>query len=226
MKRKCSVAIFLLCLQLVFPSYKVSAQDPITLIIKEAITKTIKAIDLKVQRLQNETIRLQNAQKAVENTMAKLKLQEITDWVEKQRLLYADYFQELRKVKNVISYYHKVSEIMQLEIDMTKNYQHAIAAIQLDQQFSLDERTHIASLYRCVVQESLKSLNALSLLITSYATQMSDGKRMELIDAITSDVQDNYHDLRKLITQTRQLSLSRARASKEITTIKDLYEIR
>ena len=29
------------------------AQDPITLIIKEGITKVIVAVDLKIQRLQN-----------------------------------------------------------------------------------------------------------------------------------------------------------------------------
>jgi hypothetical protein len=46
-------------------------------VIKQAIIKVIKALDLQVQRLQNKTIWLQNAQKTLENTMSKLQLNEI-----------------------------------------------------------------------------------------------------------------------------------------------------
>jgi hypothetical protein len=52
------------------------------------VKKVIVAIDLKIQRLQTKTVWLQNAQKVVENTMSKLKLDEITDWVQKQKDLY------------------------------------------------------------------------------------------------------------------------------------------
>ena len=38
-------------------------------IIKEALKKIIKAIDLRIQRLQNKTIWLQNAQKQLENAI-------------------------------------------------------------------------------------------------------------------------------------------------------------
>ena len=114
---------------------------------------------------------------------------------------------------------------MQLETALVKNYQQAVGVIQLDNQFSLNERNQTKTIYRAVVQESLKNLDALALLITPYATQMSDAKRIELIDAIAQDVEKNYQDLRKLITQTRQLSLFRKRASEQNTAIKDLYGI-
>jgi len=107
--------VFMMMVIVVFatlhPAQQVIAQDPITEIIKAGIKKVIKAVDLKIQRLQNKTIWLQNAQKVVENTMSELKLNEITDWVEKQRTLYRDYYDELWQVKNVISYYHRVKEI-------------------------------------------------------------------------------------------------------------------
>ena len=45
----------------------------------------IIAVDLQVQRIQNKTIWLQNAQKTLENEMSKLKLDEITDWVQKNK---------------------------------------------------------------------------------------------------------------------------------------------
>src|SRR3954452_7882097 len=79
----------------------VKAQDAIAEVIKAGIKKAIKAVDLKIQRLQTKTIWLQNAQKVIENTMTKVHLEEIAGWVEKQRTLYADYYSELWRVKNI-----------------------------------------------------------------------------------------------------------------------------
>ena len=74
---------------LLFFSVELHAQIPILDIIKQGITKVIVAVDLKIQRLQNKTIWLQNAQKTLENSMSKLHLDEISDWVERQRNLYS-----------------------------------------------------------------------------------------------------------------------------------------
>ncbi len=75
------------------------AQDPITAVIKAGIKKAIVAVDLKIQRLQTKTIWLQDVQKEIENTMSKLKLDEITGWVQKQKDLYENYFEELMESK-------------------------------------------------------------------------------------------------------------------------------
>ena len=63
----------------IVPVQHTHAQIPISEIIKAAVKKVIKAVDLKIQRLQNKTIWLQNAQKVLENKMSKLKLTEISD---------------------------------------------------------------------------------------------------------------------------------------------------
>ncbi|HNU47553.1 MAG TPA: conjugal transfer protein TraI, partial [Bacteroidia bacterium] len=89
------LAMLCVCCCVLMPIQQLKAQDPISLIIKEGIKKVIKAVDLKIQRLQNKTIWLQNAQKTLENKMSQLKLTEIRDWVQKQKKLYEDYFQEL-----------------------------------------------------------------------------------------------------------------------------------
>lgn len=102
------------------PTNHMQAQDPITEIIKAAVVKVIKAVDLKIQRLQNKTIWLQNAQKTLENTMSKLKLDEITNWVEKQKQLYKDYYEELQKVKAIISYYKRIKEITEKQVRLVE----------------------------------------------------------------------------------------------------------
>src|SRR5438045_2332492 len=78
MKKLLAVVLLALCF-MVLPVQNANAQIPIMEIIKQAITKVIVAVDLKIQRLQNKTIWLQNAQKVLENKMSELKLTEISD---------------------------------------------------------------------------------------------------------------------------------------------------
>jgi hypothetical protein len=77
---KCKKTILVICILLGALIKPVRSDAQIIEIIKEAIIKAIKAIDLQVQRLQNATIELQNVQKQIENTLSKLKLEEISDW--------------------------------------------------------------------------------------------------------------------------------------------------
>lgn len=221
MKKLC-LALVIFCTGIV-PLKRVSAQDPISLIIKEGIKKVIKAVDLKIQRLQTKTIWLQNAQKVIENAMSKLKLGEITGWVERQRLLYSDYFQELQKVKQVLTYYHKVKDITELQLALVKEYKRNIGGIRQDMHFSSDEINYIAQVYTGIIDESLRNLDGLYLVIHSFTVQMPDEKRMEIIDAVKDAIQRNYDDLRRFSLQNVRLSLARAKDISDVMVIKNLY---
>jgi flagellin-specific chaperone FliS len=220
--KKGAVCLVLACV-LVVPINKVRGQDPITLIIQQGVIKVIKAVDLKVQRLQTKTIWLQNVQKVIENTMSKLKLDEITDWVEKQRELYKDYFEELQKVKLVISNYNKVKEITELQLALVRQYRRSFDGISRDVHFSPNEVNYMSTVYSGIIDESLKNLDGLYLVLRSFTTQMTDEKRMEIIDSVKEAIQKNYDDLRRFSTQNIQLSLARAKDQREILVIKNLY---
>ena len=160
MKKTVFIVTLMLCGEINF------AQDPITMIIKEGIKKVIRAVDLKIQRLQNKTIWLQNAQKALENEMSKLKLAEISDWVEKQRKLYADYFDELSKVKEAITTYHVVKDIIDKQKALVGEYKSAWALFRQDENFTVDELDYMSRVYSGILNESLKNLDEVILLPT------------------------------------------------------------
>ena len=201
----------------------IKAQDPITLIIKQAIKKVIIAVDLKIQRLQTKTIWLQNAQKVVENTMSKLKLDQITDWVQKQKDLYQDYFNELRKVKDVLSYYHRIKEITQQQIALVKEYHKAWNGVQQDGHFTTDEVHYIGQVYTGIIDASLKNLDQIALVINSFTTQMTDAKRMEIINRAADAMQINLNDLRSFNSQNILLSLQRSKDENDIAVVKKMY---
>lgn len=195
-------------------------------IIKEILIKIIKAIDLAVQKVQNKTIWLQNAQKALENTMSKLKLDEISGWVEKQRTLYKDYFEELQKVKNIIAYYQRIKDLTQKNILLVEAYKKAFALFKQDQHFTTAEIAYMEKVYSGILEQSAKNIDQIFIVINSFSTQMSDAKRLEIIDGAAEQVDKNYADLVQFNTQNKLLSLHRSKDQQDIDVVRALYGIK
>ena len=205
------------------PVSEAKAQIPVLEIIKQAVKKVIIAVDLKIQRLQNKTIWLQNAQKTLENQMSKLKLQEIGDWVEKQRKLYDDYFQELWKVKVALSYYHRVREIIARQLQIVKEYKDAWALFQRDKNFTKEELESMFSTYAGMMEESIKNIDQLVMVANAFTTQMSDAARLKIINSVSDNIEKTLMDLKQFNEQSKMVSLQRAAEKGEIDYVKKLY---
>jgi hypothetical protein len=186
----------------------------------------IRAVDLKIQRLQNETIWLQNARKVIENKMHELKLAEISGWMEKQKQLYADYFEELWKVKSTIAYFSKVKDAINIQLQIVKEYKQAFAVFRNDKHFLESEIDYAKSIYAGILNESIKNLDQLYSVINSFTTQMSDASRIEILDDANSRLEQNLADLRQFNTQLAFLSTQRSRDQTEITLMKLLNGIK
>lgn len=212
-----------LCLLLTVPAHQAQAQIPIIDVIKGAVKKVIKAVDLQIQRQQNKIIWLQNAQKTLENAMSKLKLNEISEWTEKQRKLYDDYFQELRKVKNLISTYKKTKGIITRQVQLVEEYKKAWNLLRQDKHFSAQELDYMYKVYSGILDESLKNLDQLFLVTNAFATQMTDGKRLELIHTASDNLEKNLTDMRGFNNRNYRISLSRADDITQAEMLKKLY---
>ena len=225
MKKYARMLLLALCISFtVLPVQQANAmQIPIVEIIKAGIKKVIKAVDLKIQRLQNKTIWLQNAQKTLENTLSKLKLDEISEWTEKQKEQYREYYEELAKVKAIISYYQRIRDITQKQVRLVNEYQHAWQLIQQDEHFTSDEIEYMSEVYSGILEESLNNIDQITLIVQSFTTTMSDAKRLEIINNAADQVDTNYDDLMRFNQQNVLLSLSRAKTSIEVQTVKKLY---
>lgn len=198
---------------------------PIIGLIKFAVKKVIKAIDLRIQRLQNKTIWLQNAQKKIENILSKLKLEEISNWTQKQRDLYRDYYEELMKVKTAISYYQLIKDVYQKQLRLVKEYEKSWGLFQNDTHFNTSELDYMQKVYSGILDESVKNLDQVFLILDAFTTQMSDAKRLELITAAANQLDENYESLKLFNQQNVLLSLQRSKSKHEVDVIKELYSI-
>ncbi len=224
MRKYIRIILLTFSLSLMFlPVQQVQGQIAIAEIIKAGIKKVIKAVDLKIQRLQNKTIWLQNAQKTLENALSKLKLNEISDWTEKQKEQYRKYYEGLTKVKAIISYYQRIRDITQKQVRLVNEYNRSWQLIRQDKHFTADELDYMSKVYSGILEESLKNIDQITLLVKSFATTMSDAGRLELINKTADQVDTNYNDLIRFNQQNVLLSLQRAKSSYELETVKKLY---
>lgn len=202
-----------------------SAQLAIAEVIKAGIKKVVKAVDLKVQRLQNETIWLQNAQKVIENALNKLKLGEISDWTNRQRELYAGYYDELVRVKSVIVAYKRVRDLVGTQGAILQEYKWAWALFKKDKHFSAGELLHMEEVYEGILKESIANLDQVFAVVSSFSTSMSDAKRLELINGAAAKIEGNFSDLKAFNDQCIVMSIQRSKSVLETRQLKEVYGI-
>jgi ribosomal protein L31E len=202
-----------------------NAQLAVLEVIQAGVKKVIKAMDLKVQRLQNETIWLQNAQKVLENQLSKLKLEEISDWTGKQKELYGKYYEELWKVKSAITYYKRLKELTERQLSIVAEYQWGWGLFKQDKHFSMEELVMMEKVYSGILQESVKNVDQLLVIVNSFKTQMSDADRLELIGVAAGAMEVNWSDLKKFNKENSLLSIQRAKSLDEVAKLKELYGI-
>ena len=207
------------------PDKKADAQFIIGEILNQTVGKVIRAIDLEVQKAQNKTIWLQNAQKVVENQLNQLKLSQIAGVGQQQTNLFTKYYNELYTVKEIITDYEQVRNITLEQEALVREYQSAWSLTQQDKHFSPAELKYISSVYTGILKASVNNLDQLLVLVNSFKTQMSDGRRMELINNTSRYVDQNYNDLKEFNNQNIILSLERANDENDIQSTKNLYGI-
>jgi len=202
-----------------------NAQIAVVEVIKAGVKKVIKAVDLKVQRLQNKTIWLQNAQKVLENQLSKLKLTEIADWTEKQKNLYKEYYDELWKIKSSIAYYKRIKVLTAKQIAIVDEYKWAWNLFRQDKHFKVEELSYMEKVYTGILEESINNLDQILLVLSSFKTQMSDAERLDIINKAANQMDLNYTDLKKFNAQNITTSIQRSSSLEETVKLKEIYGI-
>jgi len=216
-----TILIIILCVA--FSKNSCAQVTEIISIVETAIKKALQAADLEVQKIQNQTIWLQDAQKTLENTMSELDLSDITDWVQKIKDLYTDYYKELSEVKQIIQDYDKVKTIIELQERIVSEYNSASALFKQDKHFTASELSYMGQVYSGIIDESLKNLDQLLLVVNAFVTQMTDEKRLDIINSASKGMQKNYNDLKQFDNQSILLSLQRSTDYSDLETVKQLY---
>ena len=157
--------------------------------------------------------------------MSKVKLDEISNWTQKQKELYKEYYDELAKVKSIITYYQRIRDITQKQIRLVAEYERAWKLFQRDDHFKADELAYMQKVYSGILNESMNNIDQIFSVVDSFTLQMSDAKRLEIINTAADQIDATYDDLSQFNRQNIQLSLQRAKSNNDVNAIKKLYGI-
>src|SRR6185312_4842467 len=159
------------------------------------------------------------------NDMQQSELSGIAGWVQQQRDLFTEYYQELRQVKNVIAAYEEVKAMIDKQAKIMAGYRQVYAALQQDKHFGVDELNHAFAVLTGIASQSAQNIQRLTMVVTSLLTQMGDAARLRLIDETGNEIDRNYSDLAQFSQQSFLLSVQRARDVNDIAATRALYGI-
>ncbi|MDB5232009.1 MAG: conjugation system ATPase, TraG family [Chitinophagaceae bacterium] len=190
--------------------------------VSTAVNKVIKAVDLKVQEMQNQTIWLQHAQQMIEHELSKTKLNEISDWENKQKQLYANYYNELREVKSVISNASHVKFVFSRQLQIMNECKRMLLLIKHDPHFAFWERDSLYRLFTSFMTESKNILFQLKQALRAQGLAMKDADRLSLVERCLKKMDTCLSREREINSSVRQAIKERTKAHNEMIFLEKL----
>ena len=137
--------------------------------------------------------------------------------------LHEAFLDALLDVSPTVRNYHKVAEIISMQIKLVQQQGDAFARYHGSGNFSSDELDYIGRIYDNLINESLRNLDELTVIITAGQVRMSDNERIEAIDRIYEDVQEKLLFLNDFNNTTSVLSLQREKEQHDTGSMQNVY---
>lgn len=151
------------------------------------------------------------------------KIKEITSGNYKLHQVFLD---GLFLVSPTVRKYKRIPDIIEQQLSLLKEYKAAYSNFRESGQFSEKELTDLYSVYQHLVEQSGQQLEELIMIITSGTLRMGDSERLEGIDRIYNSMEEKMSFLRDFNRQYGILAINRAKDSKDIGTLKALYDLK
>ncbi|MNR03930.1 hypothetical protein D3C85_1198510 [compost metagenome] len=92
--------------------------------------------------------------------------------------------------------------------------------------FSQKELGYFEKVYGNLLNQSLRNLDELTIVITADKLRMSDDERLTAVDNVYLEMQDKLSFLRNFNASSNLLLLQRIRESKDVYATKELHELK
>jgi hypothetical protein len=130
--------------------------------------------------------------------------------------LHKTFLDGLLQVSPVVQKYKRIADIINYQLRLTKEYKEAFNYFKVEKQFTTGEIDYIGKVYKNLFKQSVKSLEELTMIVTSGKLRMSDDERLQAIDRIYETVVDQYAFLNEFNNGTSLLVMQRKAEIAEI----------
>ena len=122
--------------------------------------------------------------------------------------------------------YKKIADIINYQVRIINDSKAALKHFQNDKQFTVQEVNYISDIYKSLLQQGLKSIEELLMVITARKLRMTDDDRLKAIDRIYVSIEDQFFFLKDFNSNTTLLSIQRKSEYAEIDMSKTINRIK
>jgi hypothetical protein len=140
--------------------------------------------------------------------------------------LHNDFLDGLLQVSPAVRKYKRIADIISYQLRIIKEYKAAFNQFKQDKNFTPEEVEYLGKVYKNLFEQSLKSLDELSMVITAGKLRMSDDERLQAIDRIYNEIVDQFSFLQDFNNSTAVLSVQREKDMQDIDISRKLYDIK
>lgn len=192
-------------------------------IIKAAIKKVLRAMDLVFQRLQNVQLKVQTTLEQAKNVMSETKLGEVNNLVNEKRQIFDTYYQELWVIKNKMDQIKAIKQAIISQGQMIENFTVIYQKFSGDTYLNESELETIYDVYSGMMGKNVDGIEDLWVLIKDFSVKMQDGERLSLIKEKIDVIGGVTADFNGFTQDVIKLSLSRVKEAKELNEMKVYY---
>jgi hypothetical protein len=139
--------------------------------------------------------------------------------------LHKNFLDGLLEVSPAVKSYKRIADIISYQLRIVKGCKAAYNEFKEDKNFTFDEIKFIGKVYGRLLNEGLKCLDELAIVITAGQLRMSDDERLKAIDSIYSRIVEQFSFLKSLNNSTAVLSVQREKDQQELELSRKVYGI-
>jgi DNA repair ATPase RecN len=150
----------------------------------------------------------------------------VKDMTEGNFSLHKTFLDALMQVSPAVRNYKKVGEIVEYQISIVKESRNGMNRFIKSGNFSGQEINYFEKVYGNLLNQSLRNLDELAMVITADKLRMSDDERLKAVEDIYEQMQDKLHFLRNFNTTSNVLALQRSKEKNDVYVSKSFQEFK
>ena len=148
----------------------------------------------------------------------------VKDMTEGNFSLHKTFLDALMQVSPAVKNYIRVAEIVEYQISIVKESRNGMNRFIKSGNFSGQEINYFEKVYGNLLNQSLRNLDELTMVITADKLRMSDDERLKAVDDIYEQMQDKLLFLRNFNTTSNVLALQRSKEKNDVYVSKSFQE--
>ena len=150
----------------------------------------------------------------------------VKDMTEGNFSLHKTFLDALMQVSPAVKNYKRVADIVEYQISIVKESRNGMNRFIKSGNFSGQEINYFEKVYGNLLNQSLRNLDELTMVITADKLRMSDDERLKAVDDIYEQMQDKLLFLRNFNTTSNVLALQRSKEKNDVYISKSFQEFK